>query len=139
MDGSRSSVDGCLVSPRFTLQIRLLIALAFAAAAWPSRAAAQEPGRFSIDAQWTIASTQTNPYAGTLRFTVSGTAAKTPYGSLSLNYATPVLTGSLTSAPNGCIASSASLQTLSNGAPRVAVIAELDSTASKVLLRFTVR
>ncbi len=45
----------------------------------------------------------------------------------------------MTSAPNGCTAPSASLQTLSNGAPRVAVIAELDSTASKVLLRFTVR
>lgn len=137
MDGSRSLFVGGLVRLRFSLTTLLLIALA--AAAWPPLAAAQGAGRFSIDAQWTIASTPTNPYAGTLRFTVSGTAAKTPYGSIAINYSAPVLTGSLTSAPGGCIAPSVTLDTLSNGAPRVSVNADLDSTRTKVLLRFTVR
>ena len=106
---------------------------------WPSMAAAQQPGMFSIDARWTIAPTSSSPHAGTLRFAVSGAATKTPYGTIALTYATPTLIGSLTDAGNGCTAPSASLQMLPNGTPRVGVTTELDSTGTKVILRFSVR
>jgi triacylglycerol esterase/lipase EstA (alpha/beta hydrolase family) len=106
---------------------------------WPAIAAAQHPGMFSIDAQWTIAPTGSSLHTGTLRFKVSGAATKTPYGTIALTYATPTLIGSLTDAGGGCTAPSASLQMLSNGTPRAGVIAELDSTGTKIILRFSVR